>query len=111
MTKRYMKHARINFKYLKRKASDRKGLGMELALLVLLVVFACSTLLVTSALIGKGNIQQKELELTTRIALDRMAEEYIAANPDDLEFTVEDENGNTLTVSHSGGIITEWKYN
>ena len=43
--------------------------------------------------------------------MDRNNIDKIAANPDDLEFTVEDENGNTLTVSHSGGIITEWKYN
>ncbi len=106
-----MKKAKFNFKYLKGKALDRKGLGMELALLVLLVVFACSTLLVTSALIGKGNIQQKELELTTRLNLDQMAEEYIADHPTASPFTVEDEHGNTLTVSHSGGVITEWKYN
>ncbi len=108
-----MKQAKINFKYLKRKALNRKGLGMELALLVLLVVFACSTLLVSSALVGKGNIQSRELELTSRITLDKMAEEYIAAHPSEYFFTVEDGHGNTLTVEYDSEtkIIKTWKYN
>lgn len=65
-----MKKKPFLFEYLKGKATDRKGVGMELALLVLLVVFACSTLLVSSALMGKNNLKTQE----QRIALDELAE-------------------------------------
>ena len=73
-----MKKKRFKFEYLKGKAMDRKGMGMELALLVLLVVFACSILLVSSALIGKENLQAKEDALYEHILLDELAEKVMA---------------------------------
>lgn len=69
-----MKKKPFLFEYLKGKATDRKGVGMELALLVLLVVFACSTLLVSSTLMGKNNLKTQEQRLYQRIALDELAE-------------------------------------
>ena len=68
--------------YIKGKAHDRKGLGMELALLVLLVTFACSTLLVSSALLGKETLVTKESAVLERIALDEFAERVLAADPE-----------------------------
>lgn len=69
---------------------DRKGMGMELALLVLLVVFACSILLVSSALIGKENLQTKEFELTHHILLDELAEKVLAVEDGDYSEIAED---------------------
>ena len=66
------------FRYQKGKASDRKGMGMELALLVLLVVFACSTLLVSSAMLGKDALNTKEQDVLQKMALDEFAERMLA---------------------------------
>ena len=64
-----------NFIHWKGKATCRKGMGMELALLVLFVVFACSILLVSSAILGKGNLTNRKDTLTERLALDMVAEQ------------------------------------
>lgn len=73
--------------YIKGKAFDRKGLGMELALLVLLVVFACSTLLVSSAVYGKDALNKKEQAVFEKLALDEYAERVLAgADTSDARF-------------------------
>jgi hypothetical protein len=68
---------------MKGKAADRKGMGMELALLVLFVVFACSTLLVSVALLGKDNIVRQETQLRQQLAVDRLAEDILAGKTPD----------------------------
>lgn len=120
--------------HIKGKAHDRKGLGMELALLVLLVTFACSTLLVSSALLGKDTLNAKEEAVLERIALDEFAERVLAADPE-VAVTAPDgsrldgfaydwsDDGTTLTVMREsalaepiltvrrdGQTITEWIY-
>lgn len=67
-----------NFTHRKGKLSSRKGMGMELALLVLFVVFACSILLVSSALLGKSNLNDRRDEMTARFRLDQFAETALA---------------------------------
>ena len=110
--------------YLKGKATDRKGAGMELALLVLFVVFACSTLLVTSALRGKQDLQRQESRMVQRLQLDQLAEQAIkdpdvthesyAIVRDDITntITITDDKGTALlTVSwDDAGVITQWQY-
>lgn len=62
------------FDRLKGKAMDRNGMGMELALLVLLVVFGCSLLLVTSALTARESLLSDEAEMEQRLVLDEVGE-------------------------------------
>ena len=106
-----MKKKRFVFEYLKGKATNRNGMGMELALLVLLVVFACSTLLVSSALIGKSNLQTQEQQLHQRIALDELAERVLAGDDASLasdeqfaDYAVFEKNGDdwTKTLAREG---------
>ena len=72
-----MKKKKFYFEYLKGKAADRKGMGMELALLVLLVVFACSVLLVSSAIAGKNAILKQEAALVQQMTVDQLAEDFL----------------------------------
>lgn len=110
------------------KATGRKGMGMELALLVLFVVMACSILLVSSAMLGKSNLNDRKDDLTARMALDRVAEQALAeqalADTEDKteingctvdrsnnSLVITDADGNTLTVTWDGNNkITGWKY-
>ena len=111
-----------NFTHWKGKLASRTGMGMELALLVLFVVFACSILLVSSALLGKSNLNDRRDDMITRFRLDQFAESAMAEDgiqenetyrevqtPEGLEIT--DAEGNVLlTVTLDGGKITGWVY-
>ena len=111
----------LKFKYKKGKLFSRKGMGMELALLVLLAVFACSTLLVSSAMFGKNTLMREEKQVITRLALDELAEKALAGKlPEDTgDYTVEqttdgwvinDTNGNSLEVKIKNNVIIAWEY-
>ncbi len=114
----------LKFKYIKGKVSCRKGMGMELALLVLLAVFACSTLLVTSAMYGKDTLMREETQVVTRLKLDELAEKALKQSgthtteyqdytvvKTNSSITVKDTTGNILlVVEYSGGKITAWDY-
>lgn len=111
----------LKFKYKKGKLFSRKGMGMELALLVLLAVFACSTLLVSSAMFGKNTLMREEKQVITRLALDELAEKALAGKlPEDTgDCTVEqttdgwvinDTNGNSLEVKIKNNVIIAWEY-
>ena len=79
--KQFCKKIKLNHN--KGKAFDRKGLGMELALLVLLVTFACSTLLMSSALMGRDTLNAREADMKQQILLDELAERVLTY-PNDL---------------------------
>ena len=114
-----------NFRHWMGKATSRKGMGMELALLVLFVVFACSLLLVSSAMLGKSNINNRQEQMAQRFELDQFAEQNFSLpvggtatgvkydarrNSDNLQ--IFDKNGQVvLTVSFVGNTITGWEYN
>jgi len=97
-------------------------MGMELALLVLFVVFACSVLLVSSALLGKSNLNDRRDEMVLRGQVDMFAEQLLDGGTDDsTEFVVAqnteaglvitDTEGKTLlTVTLNGGKVTGWVY-
>lgn len=134
-----MKKKPFLFEYLKGKATDRKGVGMELALLVLLVVFACSTLLVSSALMGKNNLKTQEQRLyqlaerimknDTTVKTDERFSDYAAFQNGsdflnrgietpadeilaDANLVITDLSGTPLlTVAWEDGKITRWSYN
>lgn len=68
-------------RHFKGKTFDRSGLVIELALLVILVVFACSTLLLSSAVMGGQKTSAQSHELTHRAVVDELAERLLA-DPD-----------------------------
>ena len=108
------------------KFASRKGMGIELALLVLFVVFACSTLLVSSAMLGKSNLNDRKDAMIQRMELDRFAEEVLATDSftdnnenydhswsdDKKTLTVTEQGSGTpvLTVTVEGGKIASWVY-
>ena len=51
--------------------------------MVLLMVFACSTLLVSTALIGKDNMVQQETQLKQQLTLDQLAERILGGERPD----------------------------
>ena len=61
---------------LKSTLVSRRGLGVELALLVLMVVFSLSGLLVSTALLEKNHLEQERTALQQRIELDALGEEF-----------------------------------
>jgi hypothetical protein len=68
-----------NFIHKKGNSNGRKGMGMELALLVLFVVFACSILLVSAAMLGTSNLNDRKDRMAQRFTLDRLAEQAMSA--------------------------------
>ena len=65
-------------KKIKAKALDRKGLGMELAVMTLLVVLGCSMIMVSSALYGRNILQTKEQQIMQRLEIDEFVERKIS---------------------------------
>lgn len=61
------------------KNKGRRGLGIELALLVLMVVFGLSALLVSTALLEKDNLDRDKAALAQRMELDKLAEDFCAS--------------------------------
>lgn len=60
--------------HIKGKARCRKGIGMELALMVLLIVTACSLLMVSTALVARDGLLNRGERVTSRLLLDQLAE-------------------------------------
>lgn len=60
--------------HIKGKARCRKGVGMELALMVLLIVTACSLLMVSTALVARDGLLNRGERVTSRLTLDQIAE-------------------------------------
>jgi hypothetical protein len=74
-----------NMKHLKGKTFDRSGLVIELALLVILVVFACSTLLVSAVIVGGQRASVQGGELTRLATVDELAERLLVDPDTDAE--------------------------
>lgn len=69
---------RIDLNFLKDKAARRRGVGMELAVMVLLVVFAMSTLLVSTVMLEDDNLEDSKTQMTERMVLDKLGEDFCA---------------------------------
>ena len=117
-----MKKLLAKIKYALGKAASRKGMGMELALLVLFVVMACSILLVSSAMVGKDNLNTRKEQMLQRIELEQIVQQAQAErskteidnyslhwNGDTLTISDKEENV-LLTVTITGDKITYWQY-
>ena len=63
---------------LRNKNARRRGLGIEIALLVLLAAVALSALLVSSAMLERNGLKDREAETLERLELDQIAEQYLA---------------------------------
>lgn len=112
--------AKIN--YALGKAASRKGMGMELALLVLFVVMACSILLVSSAMVGKDNLNDRKEQMLQRIELEQIVKQAQAERSkteidnyslkwDEDTLTISDKEENVLlTVTITDDKITYWQY-
>lgn len=72
-------------RHFKGKTFDRSGLVIELALLVILVVFACSTLLVSAVIVGGQRASVQGGELTRLATVDELAERLLADPDTDAE--------------------------
>ena len=116
--------------FLQDKNARRRGLGIEIALLVLLAVFAMSALLVSSAVLERNGLKDREAETLERLALDQIAEQYLADGtlPDEStgykitpseditpgegeNFAVYTTDGELkLDVTIKGGKIAGWSY-
>lgn len=65
------------FKKIKAKVHDRKGLGMELAMMVLLVVLGCSIMMVSSAMWARDHLTAKEEQTMQRLEIDEFVEDTL----------------------------------
>ena len=94
--------------------------------MVLLAVFACSTLLVSSAMFGKDALMREQEQVMTRLKLDELAEKALAGKlPADtgdytvtktadgriINWIINDMNGNSLEVITENNVIIAWEYN
>ena len=73
-----MKRTELVMHYLRDKNARRRGLGIEVALLVLLAVFAMSALLVSTAMLERNNLRDSETVTLERLALDQIGEDFLA---------------------------------
>ena len=65
--------------FLQDKNARRRGLGIEIALLVLLAVFAMSALLVSTAVLERDGMNSRSEETLERLVLDQIGENFCAA--------------------------------
>jgi hypothetical protein len=115
-----------------KKRDGRRGMAMELAMLVMVVTFALSLLLTTFALMQAN---QKKIDLRDtkeKIALEQIGEDYLAAcksgnlhelsddqgdyeivtkAPDSLVVRRKADNEIALTIELQDGKITKWELN
>ena len=111
---------------LRNKNARRRGLGIEIALLVLLAAVALSALLVSSAMLERNSLKDREAETLERLVLDQIAEKYLADHnnlPDESTgyritagagnnfavYTTDGELKLDVTVSNAGK-VTGWTY-
>lgn len=109
----------------------RRGIGIELALLALVVIFGMSALLVSTAMLERNHLQQEKTALSQRMELDRLAEEFCASadkanwQPADSAYTalvssdgctlrlkLEEETLLTVVLTCENGIYTvaQWRH-
>lgn len=114
--------------FLQNKNARRRGLGIEIALLVLLAAVALSALLVSSAMLERNGLKDREAETLERLALDQIGEDFlagkIAADGEYRGYIVERDGGThlkvfleqdgsrmlKLDVLTNGDIVTGWTY-
>ena len=111
--------------FLQDKNARRRGLGIEIALLVLLAAVALSALLVSSAMLERNSLKDREAETLERLVLDQIAEKYLADSDSLPDASTGYEIKTTATgfavqsiagelkldvVIDAGGTVTGWTY-
>ena len=114
-------------KFIKKLLLNKKGMAIELAILVMLIVVGLSALLVSVSILNKNTSSNLMLNVKERLQLDQIGQSYISAqdrlgwSPSDSDYTVSeisqeklvlvDSQGNVkLSIKIQNNKITEWKY-
>ncbi len=122
-------------KLIKKLLSNKKGMAIELAMLVMLIVVGLSALLVSVSILNKKASNDLSLEIKERLVLDQIGQSFVVAVKDktlsewemvipdgysanvsnETELSLVDSQGNVklsikLQAYSDGYKITEWKY-
>ena len=62
--------------FLKKICKDRRGLAMEMAMLVMVVTFALGTLMVTVALMQNNSVSSIKKSFDEKLALEKLGEDF-----------------------------------
>ncbi len=97
----------VKVKNVKERNRDRRGIAIELALIVLVFVFVLGALLVSLAVIEAKRIDTKSQELTERAELDKVGESFCNAVAENSisSWRVDGERYKSI-VSQSGNVYT-----
>ena len=113
---------------IKKMLSDRKGVAIELAILMTVVCFAVATIVLSAALLQYENKVQAQQRMEENIIFEQIVEkfttlthksdikdwveenyaQYTAAFVDEV-LTVQKDGKTVLTIEISGNTITKWK--
>ena len=120
--------------FIKKIISNKRGIAIELAILVMLIVVSLSALLVSVSIFNKKTTNTLSKSVSEKICLDQIGQSYITAVKEslDLEVWKQGIEGYTAQASnvglnlvdsqgkvklsiklenhHNGYKITEWKY-
>lgn len=120
-------------KFIKKIRDDRKGLAIELAMMVMVATFALSILLTTVALLQVDHSSSAMQDVKRRYELEQIGEDYLAVCRNGSDFDLSDEqkeyyeivtktteslvvrskadNEIALTIELQDGKITKWELN
>ncbi len=94
--------------------TDRRGVAIEMAIMVAVLLFALSTLVLTTTLLQKRAMNREELDMTRGMVLEQIGEDFCAARaggvgfvaPETEEFEITADD-TTLTVAdkHTGEVL------
>ena len=62
--------------FLKKICKDRRGMAMEMAMLVMVVTFALGTLMVTVALMQNNSVSAIKKDFNEKVALEQIGEDF-----------------------------------
>ena len=62
--------------FLKKICKDRRGMAMEMAMLVMVVTFALGTLMVTVALMQNNSVSAIKKDFNEKVALEQIGEKF-----------------------------------
>lgn len=62
--------------FLKKICKDRRGMAMEMAMLVMVVTFALGTLMVTVALMQNNSVSAIERDFNEKVELEQIGEDF-----------------------------------
>ena len=90
--------------FIKKITSNKRGIAIELAILVMLIVVSLSALLVSVSVFNKNTTSTLSQNINEKICLDQIGQSYITAIKEsaDLEVWKQGIEGYTAQVSNEG---------